>query len=64
MLNEGATGTPNCDPKHAGFNAHWEPDFPNNDRHARLHDYGRANPDAIAADGYTVDRLYTRTTKT
>jgi hypothetical protein len=59
VLDEGASGTPNCDGEHPPVNAHWELDqtYTTDTR-----SFTRASEkirNGIAADGYTVDRLYT-----
>ena len=59
VLNEGATGTPDCNPEHAGFNAHWEIDYANHTDTRGFTITAERIRNAIAADGYTVDRLYT-----
>ena len=59
VLNEGASGAPDCDPEHAGFNAHWEIDYPANTDTRGFTITAERIRNAIAADGYTVDRLYT-----
>ncbi|HMJ97371.1 MAG TPA: C25 family cysteine peptidase, partial [Thermoleophilaceae bacterium] len=56
VLNEGATGAPDCD---AGVNAHWEIDYPANTDTRGFTITAERIRNAIAADGYTVDRLYT-----
>ena len=59
VLNEGETGTPDCDPAGAGFNAHWEIDYANHTDTRGFTITAERIRNAIAADGYTVDRLYT-----
>jgi hypothetical protein len=59
VLNEGASGTPDCDPNHPGFNAHWEINYPANTDTRGFTITAERIRNAIAADGYTVDRLYT-----
>jgi hypothetical protein len=59
VLNEGASGTADCDPEHAGFNAHWEIDHTNHTDTRGFTITAERIRNAIAADGYSVDRLYT-----
>ena len=60
VLNEGASGAPDCDPAHtATFNGHWEIDYPANADTRGFTITAERIRNAIAADGYTVDRLYT-----
>jgi hypothetical protein len=59
VLNEGATGTPNCDANHPPVNAHWEIDYPANTDTRGFTITAERIRNGIARDGYTVDRLYT-----
>jgi hypothetical protein len=59
VLNEGASGAPQCDPEAPGLNAHWEIDYPANTDTRGFTITAERIRNAIAADGYTVDRLYT-----
>jgi hypothetical protein len=59
VLDEGSTGTPNCDGESPGFNAHWEIDYPANTDSRSFTKASERVRAGIAADGYTVDRLYT-----
>jgi hypothetical protein len=58
VLNPGESGTPNCDSNSPGFNAHWEPDYANTTDTRGFTITAERIRNAIAADGYTVDRLY------
>jgi Peptidase family C25/Propeptide_C25 len=59
VLNEGETGTPNCDENAGAVNAHWEIDYPANTDVRGFTITAERIRNAIAGDGYTVDRLYT-----
>jgi hypothetical protein len=59
VLDEGASGTPNCDGNHPPVNAHWEIDYPANTDTRGFTITAERVRNAIAGDGYTVDRLYT-----
>jgi hypothetical protein len=59
VLNDGESGTPNCDGESPGLNAHWEIDYPANTDTRGFTITAERIRNAIAADGYTVDRLYT-----
>jgi hypothetical protein len=59
VLNEGASGTPNCNPESPAFNGHWEIDYPANTDTRGFTITAERIRNAIAADSYTVDRLYT-----
>jgi peptidase C25-like protein len=59
VLNEGASGAPNCDADHPPVNAHWEINYPANTDTRGFTITAERIRNAIAADGYTVDRLYT-----
>jgi Peptidase family C25/Propeptide_C25 len=59
VVNEGASGTPNCDPEHPPVNAHWEIDYTNHTDTRGFTITAERIRNAIAADGYSVDRLYT-----
>ena len=57
-LNEGASGTPNCDSESPEFNAHWvfHPEITQDVRGFTI--TAERIRDAMIARGYTVDRLY------
>jgi hypothetical protein len=59
VLNVSGSGTPNCDGESPGVNAHWEIDYPANTDTRGFTITAERIRNAIAADGYTVDRLYT-----
>ena len=59
VLDEGATGTPNCNGNNPPVNAHWEIDYPANTDTRGFTITAERIRNGIAADGYTVDRLYT-----
>ena len=59
VLNEGESGAPNCDGESPGLNAHWEIDYPASTDTRGFTITAERIRNAIAADGYAVDRLYT-----
>jgi len=59
VLNEGESGTPNCDGDHPPVTGHWEIDYPANTDVRGFTITAERIRNAIAGDGYTVDRLYT-----
>jgi hypothetical protein len=59
VLNEGASGTPNCDADNPPVNAHWEINYPANTDTRGFTITAERIRNAIAAEGYQVDRLYT-----
>ena len=59
VLNEGASGAPNCDANNPPVNAHWEIDYPANTDTRGFTITAERIQNAMAKDGYTVDRLYT-----
>ena len=59
VLDEGASGTPNCDGNNPPVNAHWEIDYPANTDTRGFTITAERIRNAIAGDGYNVDRLYT-----
>jgi hypothetical protein len=63
VLNEGASGAPNCDPgtpEHPlTVNAHWEINYPNHQDTRGFTITAEAVGNAMRFDGYAVDRLYT-----
>ena len=59
VLNEGATGPPNCDENNPPVTGHWEIDYPANTDTRGFTITAERIRNAIAGDGYTVDRLYT-----
>ena len=59
VLNEGASGTPNCDVNNPPVTGHWEINYPANTDTRGFTITAERIRNAIAADGYTVDRLYT-----
>jgi Peptidase family C25/Propeptide_C25 len=59
VLNEGATGTPNCDANNPPVTGHWEINYPANTDTRGFTITAERIRNAIAADGYNVDRLYT-----
>jgi hypothetical protein len=59
VLNEGASGTPNCNPDSPPVTGHWEIDYPaNTDTRGFTITSERVNV-AMRNNGYNVDRLYT-----
>jgi hypothetical protein len=59
VLNEGATGTPNCNGDAPPVTGHWEIDYPANTDTRGFTITAERIRNAIAGDGYAVDRLYT-----
>jgi hypothetical protein len=59
VLNEGATGMPNCNADAPPVTGHWEINYPANTDTRGFTITAERIRNAIAADGYTVDRLYT-----
>jgi hypothetical protein len=59
VLNEGESGTPNCDGNNPPVTGHWEIDYPANTDTRGFTITAERIRNAIAADGYAVDRLYT-----
>ena len=59
VLNEGQTGTPNCDGNNPPVTGHWEIDYPANTDTRGFTITAERIRNAIANDGYGVDRLYT-----
>ena len=59
VLNEGASGTPNCDGDNPPVTGHWEIDYPANTDTRGFTITAERIRNAIALEGYTVDRLYT-----
>ena len=59
VLNEGATGTPNCDPENPPVNAHWEINYPANTDTRGFTITAERIQNAMAKESYNVDRLYT-----
>jgi hypothetical protein len=59
VVNEGASGAPNCDGDNPPVTGHWEIDYPANTDTRGFTITAERIRNAIAADGYTVDRLYT-----
>ena len=59
VLNEGATGAPNCNGNAPPVTGHWEIDYPANTDTRGFTITAERIRNAIAGDGYTVDRLYT-----
>jgi hypothetical protein len=59
VLLEGQTGTPNCDGNHPPVTGEWVIDYPANTDTRGFTITAERIRNAIAADGYTVDRLYT-----
>jgi hypothetical protein len=57
VLNEGASGTPDCDS--ATPNGHWEIDYPANTDTRGFTITAERIQNAMAAESYQVDRLYT-----
>jgi hypothetical protein len=59
VLNEGASGTPNCNAEAPPVNAHWEIDHANHTDTRGFTKTAEAVRNAMAANSYNVDRLYT-----
>jgi hypothetical protein len=59
VLNEGESGAPNCDGDHPPVTGHWEIDYPNTTDTRGFTITAERIRNAISADGYAVDRLYT-----
>src|SRR4051812_16964926 len=59
VLNEGETGTPNCNGDAPPVTGHWEVDYPGHQDTRGFTITAERIRNAIAADGYAVDRLYT-----
>ena len=59
VLNEGATGAPNCNGDAPPVTGHWEIDYPANTDTRGFTITAERIRNGIAGDGYTVDRLYT-----
>jgi hypothetical protein len=59
VLNEGATGAPNCNADAPPVTGHWEINYPANTDTRGFTITAERIRNAIAADGYEVDRLYT-----
>jgi hypothetical protein len=59
VLDEGASGTPNCDPDSPAFNAHWEIDYSNHTDTRGFTITAERIQNAMANLSYNVDRLYT-----
>ena len=59
VLDEGASGTPNCNGDAPPVNAHWEINYPANTDTRGFTITAERIRNAIALDGYSVDRLYT-----
>ena len=59
VLNEGATGTPNCNGDAPPVTGHWEIDYPANTDTRGFTITAERIRNGIAAEGYQVDRLYT-----
>ena len=59
VLNEGASGMPNCNGESPPVTGHWEINYPANTDTRGFTITSERIRNGIAADGYTVDRLYT-----
>jgi hypothetical protein len=59
VLNEGETGTPNCDGNNPPVTGHWEINYPANTDTRGFTITSERIRNGIAADGHSVDRLYT-----
>jgi hypothetical protein len=59
VLNEGESGAPNCDADHPPVTGHWEVNHANTTDTRGFTITAERIRNAIAADGYAVDRLYT-----
>ena len=59
VLNEGATGTPNCNGDAPPVTGHWEIDYTNRQDTRGFTITAERIRNAMAADSYQVDRLYT-----
>jgi hypothetical protein len=59
VLNEGESGTPNCNGDAPPVNAHWEIDYANHQDQRGFTITAERIHNAMVADGYTTDRLFT-----
>jgi hypothetical protein len=59
VLNDGATGTPNCDGDHPPVTGHWEINYANHQDTRGFTKTAEAVRNAMAFNSYNVDRLYT-----
>ena len=59
VLNDGETGAPNCDANTPPVTGHWEINYPANTDTRGFTITAERIRNAMAMDGYTVDRLYT-----